>query len=355
MDIIKNYGILASVSWNSNKWAGDPTFEDVRNSKYGYVKENHEMHESVNFGHDKFPAEDDGYYIAYSPMFNTLPDVNKSQNVKVLFLFSSDYRNENRKCIIGIYAYPEFKAKYDRNAEEKLFKKYNWGNIRAYPENIIYFDVPVIINRENVRMQNFLPEGKGIGQQGFNYLNSDNVLSLLVNTYKENPNNKKLFNVIKNFPLEVNYTAEICLINDVYYLLQRGTSDTLAGIKRIEMMMKGKKPELKERLSSYIERGSIATKVKAITGYKCLICEQLKLPVFSFRKKDGKYYVEAHHVEPVSTLNIGVLSITNIITVCPNHHRQLHYGDANIIDQTDKEFTFKIEDQIINVNKVSFS
>ena len=33
---------------------------------------------------------------------------------------------------------------------------------------------------------------------------------------------------------------------------------------------------------------------------------------------------------PVSELEVGSLSASNIIIVCPNHHRELHYGVVNV-------------------------
>jgi len=33
----ENYGILASIDWNSNKWQDNPTPEDLRQSKFGNV------------------------------------------------------------------------------------------------------------------------------------------------------------------------------------------------------------------------------------------------------------------------------------------------------------------------------
>ena len=67
-NIITNYGILASISWNSLKWSGPPTQEDLTNSKYEWVRENKFMHESLNFGHEIYPAEEDGYYLGYTAM-----------------------------------------------------------------------------------------------------------------------------------------------------------------------------------------------------------------------------------------------------------------------------------------------
>jgi hypothetical protein len=51
--IINNYGILASISWNSNKWADDPTGDDAKRSKYGYVKDNSYLYKKYPEGNIK--------------------------------------------------------------------------------------------------------------------------------------------------------------------------------------------------------------------------------------------------------------------------------------------------------------
>lgn len=89
-------------------------------------------------------------------------------------------------------------------------------------------------------------------------------------------------------------------------------------------------PEVRERLSRTIERGPIGDLVKKANGYKCQLCEALGAEPFGFRKKNGAPYVEAHHVMPVAMRQIGSLSASNVMTVCANHHRQLHYGTVEV-------------------------
>lgn len=353
--IILNYGIIASISWNSNKWANNPSTDDLKTSKYDYVKDNAHMHESLNFGHDKFPTENDGYFIGYTPMFNRPPDIENSKNVNIVFFISSDYKNSNRKSIMGFYGFPIFGEWFKRTAKHKLYTTYDSGNIKALPENIIYFDTPIVITNDYAQQNNLLPEGKKISQQGFNYLNSNNVYNLIVLALQLNPTNRKLKTFVETYPLLIEVTKEANELDEFYQLVGNNNADTIKGINELENKMKNQPPETKQRISSYIERGSIANKVKEITGYKCLVCEALGESPFSFFKKNGKYYVETHHVEQVSTLKKGVLSVSNLMTVCANHHRQLHYGQSEIISQTEKYFTFKIDKKTIRVPKINIS
>jgi hypothetical protein len=89
-------------------------------------------------------------------------------------------------------------------------------------------------------------------------------------------------------------------------------------------------PQVREVVSKRIERGGYAEKIKKMTKYRCMICDALGLNPIGFRKRSGEPYVEAHHVTFVSRLIPGTLAPSNIITVCANHHRQLHYGNARL-------------------------
>lgn len=352
---IINYGILSSISWNSNNWADHPNDEDLKTSKYDYVKDNAHMHESLNFGHDKFPAEQDGYYIGYTPMFNRPPDVNNSRNVQVVFFTSSDYKNSNRKTIIGFYGFPVFGKWFTRNSKHELYKTYDSGNIKAFPEDIIYFQNPIVINNEIVQTNNLLPEGKKISQQGFNYLNSDNVYNLIKLALSLNPSNKKLKNFVDKFPLLEKFTKEEFDLQDFFGIIGDTTADTIKDIEKLEKKMQGQQPEIKQRISNYIERGAISNKVKILTNYKCSVCEALGNSTNSFIKQNGDTYIETHHVEPVSSVKTGVLSITNLLTVCANHHRQMHYGKVELTENSEKHFTYIIDEKKITIEKINIS
>ena len=351
-EIIQNYGILTSISWNSNNWSDEPTEEDLKASNYEFVKGNARMHESLNFGHEKFPLEDDGYYIAYSPILKRFKGTENSKNVSIIFFISSDYKNSNRKSIVGFYGNPYFGEIYYRNSQHDYYEKYDSGNISSLPEDIIYFNHPVLIDNITAAEQNLLPLNKMISSRGFNYLNSDNVLNLLRLAFKLNPTNTKLKNFVDRFPLWVEQVKESSTLRELSTLVENGNPHTIEGIAELEKKMKNLSPEVKERVSYYIERGTIANKVKKITNYKCLVCDAINVNPISFTKRNGNPYVETHHVEQVTTLKKGVLSIDNLITVCANHHRQLHYGNSSVVSQDEEFFTFEIDGKEIRVPKI---
>jgi hypothetical protein len=70
-----------------------------------------------------------------------------------------------------------------------------------------------------------------------------------------------------------------------------------------------------------------------------------------FIKKNGEPYVEAHHVMPVSKKEVGSLSASNVMTVCANHHRQLHYGGIDVTI-TETAFEFVVAETLVTIPKL---
>lgn len=137
-----------------------------------------------------------------------------------------------------------------------------------------------------------------------------------------------------------------------YWSTQIDESDAQEIVERNTEYNSSKTPEEKERVVKQVERGTTGDKVKKLNGYKCQVCEAMGLNPFGFLKPDKTPYIESHHVIPVSTREAGVLSVQNIITVCANHHRQMHYGDVELLDMTDNKFVFRIDDMQISVSRI---
>ncbi|MCR8870531.1 HNH endonuclease [Peribacillus frigoritolerans] len=130
------------------------------------------------------------------------------------------------------------------------------------------------------------------------------------------------------------------------------SNENSKSITELEKKYYNSVPEVKERVSRYIERGKIAKEYKKRTGFKCQVCEAFNLDPYSFKKPNGEYYVETHHVIPVSKLQAGSLLTNNLITVCANHHRQLHYGNIELIQNTNNYFVFELDGEIIKIKKM---
>jgi hypothetical protein len=84
--------------------------------------------------------------------------------------------------------------------------------------------------------------------------------------------------------------------------------------------------EAVERFVRVVERGPEGRYVKKHNGYRCQLCEAIGFHPIGFETERGQPYVEAHHAVLVSKLEPGTLHRSYIMTLCANHHRQLHYG-----------------------------
>ncbi len=62
----------------------------------------------------------------------------------------------------------------------------------------------------------------------------------------------------------------------------------------------------------------IVDALKKKYNYKCQLCG------FNFKMKNGNEYCEAHHLVQLSAG--GSQNPKNVIIVCPNHHRMLHFA-----------------------------
>lgn len=111
-------------------------------------------------------------------------------------------------------------------------------------------------------------------------------------------------------------------------------------------------PLVKDIISRHIERGPLAQRAKRINQYRCMICESLGQNPIGFTKRNGDPYIEAHHVIPVSSLEIGSLGLPNIMTLCANHHRECHYGIVEFLPSDSDKFLVKIQGTILEIPKL---
>ena len=116
-------------------------------------------------------------------------------------------------------------------------------------------------------------------------------------------------------------------------------------LKELDEKYANSAPVVQRILSKRIERGNIGEYVKRLSGYKCQICLAMGKETMSFKVtgSDDVNYIEAHHVHEVHKLNEGSLRSRYIIAVCPLHHRQMHYGNVKLTNETETQFIFKID------------
>lgn len=87
----------------------------------------------------------------------------------------------------------------------------------------------------------------------------------------------------------------------------------------------------------------IVNKIKDKYENKC----QIEGCSFTFKKKNGGYYSEGHHVELLS--EGGSQNESNVVILCPNHHRMFHYAEIEIYEKVDNKRKVIINDKEENI------
>lgn len=77
-------------------------------------------------------------------------------------------------------------------------------------------------------------------------------------------------------------------------------------------------------------------KIKIQRGEECQICRKYVL------MSDGSKYVEAAHITPKS--DNGVEKPSNILILCPNHHKEFDLGKRVILERNDSFIRFKLNE-----------
>lgn len=161
-------GIAAKLTWNSNRWKDHPTDSDLQHSSgYAHVEEYQIAMESINFACDRFPADAQGYYSAYSPNLNKLP---KDKDIDYIFLISKDFDNQDK--IVGFFKDPVIKN-HDREPLNEYYSKYNNVNFKSKVSDIVELTEFLPFDEEL-----FLSD-KQLAKQRFTYLDGENVASVL--------------------------------------------------------------------------------------------------------------------------------------------------------------------------------
>lgn len=117
---------------------------------------------------------------------------------------------------------------------------------------------------------------------------------------------KKIEWYVNKFSIESNDSKYIAFIEDHKELINETIEVKMKRIKRYQKIIN----DLKSRYEN-----------------KC----QIEGCNFTFKKKNGEYYSEAHHIEYLA--KGGSQDESNVVILCPNHHRMFHYADVEIFER----------------------
>ncbi len=126
----------------------------------------------------------------------------------------------------------------------------------------------------------------------------------------------------------------------------------LETLKKLNTKLSDTPPlERNAKVQNYVDRGTAVTKaLKEILGAKCQICGWHGFAKKS-KKSTNESFIEAHHLDQIANQNIGSLCSDNIILLCPNCHREIHYGEYVCIIDHGKSFEIGLSNKIAVIEK----
>ena len=306
--------IFVNITWNPNGWK-----EIYINNQAGHSYASvYPGHECLNFNFNKVNIDSEKYIHGYVQW--TKPPVYFNNDGIIIFYTKNIETGLGE--IIGVYGRANIIQK--QNFPYIGFKDNTYFiNIRAIKDYSVLF--PFYLNAEKYKEDG----ERFIGQIGFSYKNDDLVKNIIMDEILELKKHKlfgneyiKLVNIFNYYFGEINFNT-----NDI----EQTELITIFANKTKEQLINELQNDNDEENDDFItvnhkqyKRNNVnIAKIKLIRGFSCQICGM------SIVKKDGTKYIEAAHIKAKS--KGGKETLSNIILLCPNHHKEFDLGNSKII------------------------
>lgn len=296
---------LVSITWNQYGWK---EVDSESKANFSYVKKGGIAHEHLNFKFDKNPGD---YIYGYAPAFIRNRQL-RNDGSAFIFFISKDYEKNQRK-IVGIYGNMR---QLEKRYEKQLEYEREGGletNMRAEKTYSMLFPKSLDARRYETT--------KRMKQATIMYIKRDLAQDIIYEEISKCSNQSektKLHSILDlvsdNADPDEKYRA----------LAEKKVSGMSAA--DIRKILRGKDKEKKNlvRTITTWERDSEMTEaIKKDRGYTCQVCHN------NILRKDKPPYVEAAHITPKS--EGGNEEPSNIMILCPNHHKEFDRGDCDII------------------------
>ena len=316
--------LLVNISWNKYGWRS--TYINPK-AGHSYARK-YPGHESLNFKFDKKGIDTNKIVYGYAERRNFPRTFDEGG----LVIFNSRNTDTRLGQIVGVYGKAE--AIEETIFKVKGFNRNNYSvNLRAEKRFSILFPIPLIAGKYKKSSNEML-----VGRPGFAYktiefaeqILFDELVELsdagilesdyakLVSIYEYYIGNKFKLPFINKDEREQNELIKI-------FKKIKSKSDILKELKNLQ----GTEPE--EVIVNHKRDNKTIALIKLLRDFKCQICGNTII------KKDGNKYIEAAHIKPKHQK--GRETLSNIILLCPNHHKEFDLGsleiklhDAKLID-----------------------
>ncbi len=305
--------LLSNITWNPYGWS--QLYSDSRAG--ASFPQDLPGHESLNFKFDKEGIDTNNHIFGYSQWTNNPVNLIPGG---IIFFYSKNLVDGNT-YIVGIYGGVEIlkpiKEVSWMGFENNLFL----SNIRAFRSISVLFPKP-LLKKHYVQ--------SSVTRIGFKYIEDNTALRIITDelfellgadSYNEECLKlKELYNYISGQ-------------EDVFDLIEQEEIEKHVDTNRLDKIindlsnLKAKDPiKVEFNGRAYKRDNKTVVQLKILRNYKCQICQH-NIPT-----KEGKFYIEAAHIRPKKDQGNELPS--NILILCPNHHKEFDYGKKQIIKQS---------------------
>jgi len=335
--------IIANITWNRDGWRN--IYVD-RRAGHRYAKE-HPGHESLNFDFDKKGLDTEKRVFGYFKWTNPPSRLGKEA---VVFFYTRNLDNHKNE-IVGVYGNahildPPSIMKWRGFEDSQLY-----STLSADKSLSLLFPVPLDANKYS--------GGKRlVPQAGFRYVDShlaemmvvDEISKLRASGLKEQEYQKltQLYKFITGKEYEKGRSAgqnEEESDKEEQSELERQISKEVMEdprkkqelIRELKALSPSTPIQVEYKGRSYKRDNKTIAQLKVLRDFKCQLCGNRIL------KRNGEFYVEAAHIRPKSQK--GAETPSNILILCPNHHKEFDLGSKTIIERTDEKIVFELNHQ----------
>lgn len=313
--------IAVNITWNRYRW--QKAYVDPR-AGHAYAR-TYPGHESLNFSFDKKGVDTKSHIHGYS-QWKYYPTKYKDGGYVIFYTRNLD-SNENQ--IVGIYG------------DTKLLRPRQSAPRKGFENNELLYN---LMASRNLSLLLPLPldakkysKGRMVGQIGFSYYDEHLVKRIVSDEYQ-------LLRSAGGFPYN-----SYSILNNIYFRItgkhlskqarlkqlnddeteqialeniesSRVTSEILDELRNLSP---NDPEQIEIRSKTYKRDNRTIVQLKIIRDYKCQICGN------NIRKRNGSFYIEAAHITPKRQK--GTELPTNILILCPNHHKEFDLGERKIL------------------------
>ena len=295
----KSKFIIAGITWNPHGWR-----KIYHNKKAGAKPvQKYPGNESFNFDFNKKDLDYKQYVFGYSK-WNGYP--RRFEEPGIIFFFTKNL-DENKNQIVGVYGNARVVKPPRRTKWDGFEKGYLHSMIKAEKEKSILF--PEYLDAD--RYKDYSGWDRLVGQFGMRYISQELAVKILDDEIEK----VEALGSVKKKELDKLYSIMLIIGED---------KQTKNFFDDDEIPTSDLSPKTRQSITTTrIRNASAVTKLKALYGNKC----QVSGEKYAFKKTNGQYYSEAHHL--IHLGKGGADSEYNIVILSPLIHRMMHYADVD--------------------------